>query len=89
VSGIGSQNVNRFDAAGVLANDRRERKPPTRLSAAHLIANLRTEIEEYQTIQSGTERKKKGDEFLADAMRGHFGKKFPITARSIMGGAWT
>jgi hypothetical protein len=67
----------------------REHKPPTRLSAAHLIANLRTEIEEYEAIQSGTRRKNKGDEFLADAIRGHFGKKFPITARAIMGAAWT
>jgi hypothetical protein len=67
----------------------REHKPPLRLSAAHLIANLRKEIEEYETIQSGTGRKKKGDEFLADAMCGHFGKKFPITAKAIMGNAWT
>jgi hypothetical protein len=66
----------------------REHKPPSRLSAAHLIANLRKEIEEYEAIQSRP-RKKKGDEFLADAINAHFGKKFPITARAIMDNAWT
>jgi len=67
----------------------REHKPPARLSVAHLIANLRTEIEEYETFQAGRTRTKKGAEFLAAAMLNHFGKKFPITARAIMDNAWT
>jgi hypothetical protein len=32
---------------------------------------------------------KKGTEFLIDAVNGHFGQKFPITARAIMNNAWT
>ena len=67
----------------------REHKPPARLSAAHLIAKLRTEIDEYEAVQAGPRTRHKGREFLADAMRGHFGMKFPITAKAIMGGAWT
>jgi hypothetical protein len=67
----------------------REHKPPARMSVAHMIANLRTEIEEYEMLQAGKMRTKKGSEFLADAVNGHFGKKFPITARAIMNNAWT
>lgn len=88
VAAVKTYGLNNASAAGRLPLWR-EHKPPLRLSAAHLIAKLRTEIEEYETIQSGTRRKKKGDEFLADAMSGHFGKKFPITASAIMGNAWT
>ncbi len=67
----------------------REHKPPARLSVAHLITNLRTEIEEYERLQAGQTRMKRGLEFLADAVRDHFGKKFPISARAIMDNAWT
>jgi hypothetical protein len=67
----------------------RQRKPPVRLSVAHLLTRLRTEIEEWETLQAGKKRMKKADQFLADAMHGHFGKKFPITARAIMNNAWT
>jgi hypothetical protein len=67
----------------------RQRKPPVRLSVAHLLTRLRTEIEEWETLQAGKKRMKKADQFLADAMNGHFGKKFPITARAIMDNAWT
>ena len=88
VAAVKAYGLNDPSAAGRLPLWR-EHKPPSRLSATHLIANLRTEIDEYETIQSGAGRKKKGCQFLADAMRGHFGKKFPITARSIMENAWT
>ena len=88
VAAVKAYGLNNPSAAGRLPLWR-EHKPPLRLSATHLIANLRKEIEEYETIQSGTGRKKKGDEFLADAMRGHFGKKFPITAKAIIENAWT
>jgi hypothetical protein len=54
-----------------------------------LISNLRTEIEEYEALQANKKRMKKTAEFLAAAMNGHFGKKFPITARAIMDNAWT
>jgi hypothetical protein len=67
----------------------RQRKPPVRLSVAHLLTRLRTEIEEWETLQAGKKRLKKADQFLADAMNGHFGKKFPITAKAIMNNAWT
>jgi hypothetical protein len=67
----------------------RQRKPPVRLSVVHLLTRLRTEIEERETLQAGKKRMKKADQFLADAMDGHFGKKFPITARAIMDNAWT
>jgi hypothetical protein len=42
-----------------------------------------------EALQAGKKRMKKADQFLADAMSGHFGKKFPITARAIMDNAWT
>jgi len=67
----------------------RQRKPPVRLSIAHLRTRLRTEIEECETLQAGKKRMNKSQQFLADAMHGHFGKKFPITARAIMNNAWT
>jgi hypothetical protein len=51
--------------------------------------NKSTEIKEYERFQAGKIRTKKGTEFLADAVNGHFGKKFPITAREIMNNAWT
>ena len=88
VAAVKAYGLNNPSAAGRLPLWR-EHKPPLRLSAAHLIANLRKGIEEYETIQAGTGRKEKGDQFLADAMRGHFGKKFPITAKAIMENAWT
>ena len=88
VAALKAFGLNNASAAGRLPLWR-EHKPPVRLSAAHLIARLRTEIEEYEAMQPGPRPRKKGQEFLADAIRGHFGTKFPITARAIMGGAWT
>ena len=67
----------------------RQRKPPVRLSVAHLLTRLRTEIEEWETLQAGKKRTKRAHQFLVDAMHGHFGKKFPITARAIIDNAWT
>jgi len=67
----------------------RQRKPPVRLTVAHLLTRLRTEIEEWETLQADNRRRKKAHQFLADAMDGHFGKKFPISARAIMSNAWT
>jgi hypothetical protein len=88
VAAIKAYGLNNVSAAGRLPLWR-EHKPPARLSVAHLITNLRTEIEAYETPQAGKRRMKKGAEFLADAMNGHFGKKFPITVRAIMSNAWT
>jgi DDE superfamily endonuclease len=67
----------------------RQRKPPVRLSAAHLLAKLRQEIQEYEAIPSPPRGQKRSAKFPADALRGHFGKKFPITAEAIMNNAWT
>jgi len=88
VAAIKAYGLNTTSAAGRLPLWR-EHKPPARLSVAHLITNLRTEIEEYERFQAGKTRVKKGFEFLADAINGHFGKKFPITAKAIMNNAWT
>ena len=88
VAAIEAYGLNQVLAAGRLPLWRK-RNPPTRFSVAHLLAQLRTEIEEYETRQAGKKRMKKGDQFLADAMRGRFGEKFLITARAIIGNAWT
>ena len=88
VAAIRAYGLNTTAAAGRLPLWR-EHKPPARLSVAHLITNLRIEIEEYERFQAGKTRLRKGSKFLADAMNGHFGKKFPITARAIMDNAWT
>jgi hypothetical protein len=53
------------------------------------LTHLRTEIEKCEAGQVGRKRIKKEDQSLADAMRGGLGKKFPITARAIIGSAWT
>jgi hypothetical protein len=55
VAAIKAYGLNTISAAGRLPLWR-EHKPPARLSVAHLITNLRTEIEEYETFmqaQSG------------------------------------
>jgi hypothetical protein len=88
VAAIKAYGLNHAGAAGRLPLWR-ERKPPTRLSVAHLLAKLRTEIEEYELLEADKQHRKKTAEFLADAVDGHFGKKFPITARTIMDNAWT
>jgi len=88
VAAIKAYGMNDASAAGRLPLWRAH-KPPARISVAHMIANLRTEIEEYELLQAGKTRMKKGTEFLIDAVNGHFGKKFPITARAIMNNAWT
>jgi hypothetical protein len=54
-----------------------------------LLTRLRTDIEEWETLEAGKKGMKKAHQFLADAMQGHCGKKFPITARAIMNNAWT
>lgn len=87
VAAIKTYGMNDASAAGRLPLWR-EHKPPARLSVAHLLTNLRTDIEEYEAFHAGKTRMKKGSEFLADAMRGHFGKKFPITVKAIMDNAW-
>jgi hypothetical protein len=88
LAALKTYGMNTAAAAGRLPLWRRH-KPPLRLSAAHLIANLRKDIEELETAESSTKRKKKGAEFLAAALRNLFGKKFPITARAILDSAWT
>jgi hypothetical protein len=88
LAAIKTYGMNNASAAGRLPLWR-EHKPPARMSVAHMIANLRTEIEEYEGLQAGKTRLKKGAESRVDAVNGHFGKKFPITARAIMNNAWT
>jgi hypothetical protein len=88
VAAIKAYGMNNASAAGRLPLWR-EHKPPTRMSVAQIIANLRTEIEEQEMLQAGKIRMNKGSAFLADVVDGHFGKKFPITARAIMNNAWT
>ncbi len=88
VAAIRAYGLNTTTAVGRLPLWRKH-KPPVRLSVAHLITNLRTEIECYDRLQAGKTRLRRGSQFLADAMCGHFGKKFPITARAIMDNAWT
>ncbi len=88
VAAIRTYGLNTTSAAGRLPLWR-EHKPPARLSVVHLITTLRTEIQEYEGFQPGKTRLHKGSKFLADAVNGHFGKKFPITARAIMDNAWT
>lgn len=88
VAAIRAYGLNTTTAVGRLPLWR-EHKPPVRLSVAHLITNLRTEIECYDRFQAGKTRLRRGSQFLADAVCGHFGKKFPITARAIMDNAWT
>ncbi len=88
VAAIKAYGMNDASAAGRLPLWR-EHKPPARMSVAQMIANLRAEIEEYEMLQAGKIRAKKGSEFLADVVIGHFGKKFPISARAIIRNAWT
>jgi hypothetical protein len=88
LAAIKTYGMNTAAAAGRLPLWRRN-KPPLRLSAAHLIANLRKDIEELEATQSASDRKKKGAAFLADVLRERFGKKFPITARTLLDSAWT
>jgi hypothetical protein len=88
VAAIQAYGLDQVSAAGRLPLWR-QRKPPARLSVAHLLTHLRTEIEDLETRQASKKRANKGYQFLADALRGRFGKKFPITARAIMDNAWT
>jgi hypothetical protein len=90
LAAIKTYGMNTITAAGRLPLWRRH-KPPVRLSAAQLIANLRKDIEELEEAESGSNsnRRKKGLEFLAAALRNRFGKKFPISAKAILDSAWT
>jgi hypothetical protein len=88
LSAIQAYGMNDVSPAGRLPLWRKH-KPPARMSVAQMIANLRTEIEEYEMFQAGKIHMKKGTEFLTDVVNGHFGKKFPITAKAIMNNAWT
>ena len=67
----------------------RRRQPPRRLSVAHLLAHLRQEIEEYETLSSPNRRRRQRPQFRNDALGAHFGKKFPITTRALLSHAWT
>ena len=88
VAAVQTYGLNNPAPAGRLPLWRR-RKPPRRLSAAHLLTHLRQEIEEYETLPSSTRRRTKRHQFVADAIHEHFGKKFPITASAILRHAWT
>jgi hypothetical protein len=66
---IQAYGLNKASAAGRLPLWRK-RKPPTRLSVAHLITQLRTEIEEHDARQAGKKRLGKEHQFFADACAG-------------------
>lgn len=88
LASIQTYGMNTSKAAGRLPLWRRY-KPPPRLSATHLITNLRRDIEAMETASSSKSRMNKGLVFLADAIHHCFGKKFPITTTAILESAWT
>lgn len=88
LAAIQTYGMNTSSAAGRLPLWRRH-KPPPRLSAAHLITNLRRDIEALENPSPSKTRMNKGRQFLADAIRQHFGKKFPINTTTILESAWT
>ena len=63
LTAIKTYGMNAITAAGRLPLWRRH-KPPLRLSAAQLIANLRKDIEELDAVPSGMSRRKTDWNFL-------------------------
>ena len=66
----------------------RLRKPPLRLSAAQLLARLRTELE---SIDSPSPRKAAPHPppFSRDALENHIGMKISVSMRAVLDSAWT
>jgi len=62
-------------------------KPPRRLSAAQLIARLRSELELLDTSHSSTRRPP--SDFPRAVLEKQIGMKIPVTMRAILDSAWT
>jgi hypothetical protein len=69
----------------------RRNKPPTRLSAALLIAQLRAELDECPTsLTSKTHHlRHRKNQFRTDALQEQIGMKIPVTLRAIVRNAWS
>ena len=69
----------------------REQKPPTRMSAAHLIARLRSEIDLLDSLppSSPSHRSAKSTDFPRTLLEKQIGMKIPITMQAILDSAWT
>jgi len=63
-------------------------KPPLRLSAAQLIARLRSELELLDTSHSSF-RQPPSSDFPRAALEKQIGMKIPVTIRAILDSAWT
>jgi len=66
----------------------RIRKPPLRLSAAHLIARLRSELALLDSSHSSAGRPPSSD-FPRALLEKQIGMKIPVTMRAILDSAWT
>ena len=66
----------------------RIRKPPLRLSAAQLIARLRSELELLDSSHSSARRPPSSD-FPRALLEKQIGMKIPVTMRAILDSAWT
>ena len=67
----------------------RHRKPPTRLSALHLIARLRTELQSLDDASPQPRRRKISTHFPRALLEKQIGMKIPVTMRAILDSAWT
>lgn len=69
----------------------RKRKPPVRLSAAHLIARLRTELDLLDTSEASqpSRRPNPSIDFPRALLEKQIGMKIPITMRAVLDSAWT
>ena len=66
----------------------RQRKPPLRLSAAQLIARLRSELELLDASHCSPRRRPSPD-FPRAVLEKQIGMKIPVTMRAILDSAWT
>ena len=69
----------------------RESKPPTRMSAAQLIARLRSEIDLLDSSPPSppSRRRDKSTDFPRTLLEKQIGMKLPITMQAILDSAWT
>ena len=66
----------------------REHKPPLRLSAAQLIARLRTELELLDSSDTSS-RAFRSSHFPRAALEKRIGMEIPVTMHAILDSAWT
>ncbi len=69
----------------------RQRKPPVRLSAAHLIARLRTELQlaDASAPSPPSRRRRSPSDFPRAPLETHIGMKIPVSMRAVLDSAWT